>query len=506
MQQLQSTGIPVESQLWQGDSISTDTPFPSFLEAIEAQSAPMEPKEISDGVPFSEIYPLFFNTGEGDAAFNGLSVDGEQNQSAFFQQHVISSGGGSQDGTGIVFYNASSSVMDGTQTMNAEGVLSASESGNSAGGDMQSMFGKDITLLQGIENDVRTYVAGTSSDVNESSQATGAFFQTSSMMLHGVEQQPLNVNVNDSNPQGMSWESSENAGMQQIDLAQKENLVLAAQLAEQKDPFIMMNSSMPPMVEAQVEGAVSFIPEQAFERMSEKAVPREQQQEQWDASYSVNRVESEAMTSRSIESTQQTGEEQTRDFTKFQATNDAKAMPEAAVGMNGREAQVKEAQAIAQQMVKNAQLKNVNGVQQYTINLEPKYLGAIKLQISVNENSEVLARIVSDNPHTAEILQSNQQILKDTFAEAGVKMGAFEVHVTSDLENFDMQDLGGEESSSDTSDSDSSADQDNEDMSSDNIIVNEKKGEEEVVVNTEEASFETKGYEKSNAESINLLI
>jgi hypothetical protein len=99
--------------------------------------------------------------------------------------------------------------------------------------------------------------------------------------------------------------------------------------------------------------------------------------------------------------------------------------------------QLKEAQAISNQIVKSASFKNgVNGTE-FSITLEPDYLGQLRMKVSSDKNS-VSAHIVTESEYTKNILLDNIQVLKDSLQDAGVRVNTIEIVTDEAKTNLDF--------------------------------------------------------------------
>jgi flagellar hook-length control protein FliK len=105
--------------------------------------------------------------------------------------------------------------------------------------------------------------------------------------------------------------------------------------------------------------------------------------------------------------------------------------------------QVKEAQMISQQIVKSVHFRQGITNSEFSLTLEPDYLGQLRMKISSN-NDTVSAHIVTDTPYTKNILLENISMLKESLNNAGVKLDQIEITVEeSDAGlDFDTQNSG----------------------------------------------------------------
>jgi|GEM_PF-4400131 len=78
-----------------------------------------------------------------------------------------------------------------------------------------------------------------------------------------------------------------------------------------------------------------------------------------------------------------------------------------------------------------------NGRNEIIIHLKPDFLGSIHLKISI-EDHHVLARILTENPVTKEIIEANSHQLKLSLLEHGLKVDRFSVFVGHDQGQFDQ--------------------------------------------------------------------
>jgi hypothetical protein len=64
----------------------------------------------------------------------------------------------------------------------------------------------------------------------------------------------------------------------------------------------------------------------------------------------------------------------------------------------------------------------------FRLQLEPERLGALQIDISVHQE-RITAEIVTKHPFVKELLEGNQELLKGTLAEQGLKVDRFSVHI-----------------------------------------------------------------------------
>ncbi len=95
---------------------------------------------------------------------------------------------------------------------------------------------------------------------------------------------------------------------------------------------------------------------------------------------------------------------------------------------------IAQAKEISKQIVKSAMLKkNLSGYE-LNIKLEPSYLGELKISIADKEEGFV-ARIVTDNSSTKEVLAGNLPMLRESFSEIGIELDDVEVLFDGEVAN-----------------------------------------------------------------------
>lgn len=72
-----------------------------------------------------------------------------------------------------------------------------------------------------------------------------------------------------------------------------------------------------------------------------------------------------------------------------------------------------------------SQLKNGHS---FRLQLEPKALGELQIDISVHQEG-IVAEIVTKHPFVKELLEGNQELLRGTLAEQGLKVDRFSVSI-----------------------------------------------------------------------------
>ena len=90
------------------------------------------------------------------------------------------------------------------------------------------------------------------------------------------------------------------------------------------------------------------------------------------------------------------------------------------------------------------------------LNLEPEYLGNLRLNIMV-EDDVVCAKFVTDNEYTRDLLTHNLAVLKDSLEHSGIRLDDVEVSMEEEHAGFDFF-----QGSSDTADEQTSADEEYE--------------------------------------------
>jgi flagellar hook-length control protein FliK len=76
----------------------------------------------------------------------------------------------------------------------------------------------------------------------------------------------------------------------------------------------------------------------------------------------------------------------------------------------------------------SVQKLNLNGKESVTLELEPKELGALKIEISVHKGS-ITAEILTQHPIVKEILEKNLYLLHDGLKQSGFNIDQFSVNV-----------------------------------------------------------------------------
>ena len=104
--------------------------------------------------------------------------------------------------------------------------------------------------------------------------------------------------------------------------------------------------------------------------------------------------------------------------------------------LEGRIRQTQEVQAVAQQIIKSASLRYGNNFSEMRLNLEPEYLGNLRLNIMV-EGDAVFAKFVTDNEYTRDVLTNNLAVLKDSLESSGIRLGDVEVSMEKENAGFD---------------------------------------------------------------------
>jgi len=99
--------------------------------------------------------------------------------------------------------------------------------------------------------------------------------------------------------------------------------------------------------------------------------------------------------------------------------------------------QAEEAQLITKQIIKSAQLRQGVTKTEFTLSLEPDYLGALKINIAL-EGDTVFARFAADTAHTRDVLSENLTTLKQSLENAGIKFDEIEVTFENNQSGFEL--------------------------------------------------------------------
>ncbi|MBU1864636.1 MAG: flagellar hook-length control protein FliK [Candidatus Omnitrophica bacterium] len=102
----------------------------------------------------------------------------------------------------------------------------------------------------------------------------------------------------------------------------------------------------------------------------------------------------------------------------------------------GRVRQAQEAQSVAQQIVKSAHFRQGIKVSEFSLSLEPEYLGNLKVSIAM-EGDTIFAKIAARSAYTHDMLSSNLSALKESFNNAGIKFDAIEVSMDEGESGFE---------------------------------------------------------------------
>jgi flagellar hook-length control protein FliK len=126
------------------------------------------------------------------------------------------------------------------------------------------------------------------------------------------------------------------------------------------------------------------------------------------------------------------------DFT--QVLSDVKeSRPE--LRLDERIRQIGEVQAVAQQIIKAANLRQGNDFSELTVKLQPEYLGSLNINVTVNQDT-VCAKIGTDNVYSRELLASNVGALKESLNNAGINVDTIEISMdeqSNDAGNLENQ-------------------------------------------------------------------
>ncbi len=103
--------------------------------------------------------------------------------------------------------------------------------------------------------------------------------------------------------------------------------------------------------------------------------------------------------------------------------------------------QMEEAQSVARQLAQSASFKQgVNG-SEFTIKLEPDYLGRLKINISQDsEGDGMIAKIVAESSYTKEVLNNNLPTLKDSLSAEGIEIDDIQI-LNEDEDGSDFNNL-----------------------------------------------------------------
>lgn len=102
-----------------------------------------------------------------------------------------------------------------------------------------------------------------------------------------------------------------------------------------------------------------------------------------------------------------------------------------------RKNEAEEAKAIADQLIKSAKYQNTAEGGEFTLSLQPSYLGNLKVSVAI-EGDTVVTRIAAQNSNTKNILNDNIDELKKAFDEAGIESGEIEI-VNDGDDNSDFE-------------------------------------------------------------------
>lgn len=186
------------------------------------------------------------------------------------------------------------------------------------------------------------------------------------------------------------------------------------------------------------------------QEIAEKLMPEKEPQTSFEER-STEHANAEFMTDFDGDEMAETDQEEADadSFKEFVKTEESKQSEKSAYAMtlanetDMRVRQAKEAQAISQQIVKAASFKNgVNGTE-FSITLEPDYLGQLRMKVS-SDKDVVSAKIFTESAYTKNVLLDNLAVLKESLDSAGVQYDEIEI-ISDDAEadiDFNFQESG----------------------------------------------------------------
>lgn len=115
--------------------------------------------------------------------------------------------------------------------------------------------------------------------------------------------------------------------------------------------------------------------------------------------------------------------------------------------LDKRVQQAQEAQSVAQQIIKSAHLRQAGAVSEFTLSLEPEYLGSLKISVLM-QNDTVMTRISAESAYTRDLLTDNLSMLKSALKDAGIKFDDIEVSMQDHEQQQNFDDFIGDGDSS----------------------------------------------------------